>query len=819
MRRPIHIPAQALSGALQTLGRERGVQIVYRSDVVGYVRSQGAVGELNLDEAIAQLLDGTGLTYRHLDERTITIVPLPAGSPGVNLGAAHSSESRQEIELEEVIVTAQKVVEVASKIPLALSVHSGASLKEQGVVNVSDLQDIALGLSVGRSPAGVNIAIRGVTTTDNTSKGDQGIVFNIDGISLGRPREMGLALFDLERVEVLRGPQGTLYGKSSTGGVINAVTNKPKDAFGTAASLEFGNYNIRRGDAMVNVPITDSFALRAAANFNVRDGYLDPVLNNYQSVGASPARMDENDRSGRLSGLWTISDTANLLLTGTFGHVGGVGPATAIVNTGPLSAHYRPVAARSGPAALDVYYNPFGSAIDQNFQNYNAELRIIIDAVRIDYAGAKLWFDAHDVTSTTSNPEGRNNNYGWTNYQGTYDTDSHELRFSNVLPSRVDWVAGVNYYSEKINERDQSYNSPMTNPAMATSVNATGILADTGHTSYGVFSQVNLHATDNLKFTVGVRWSSDSVRRRNTTFAAGPGPAPGVLWLDEQGQPCVAPNNCVGTPRDGDQADSKVTYRLGADYRLDDNQMLYFVLATGYKAGGFNDFDLYTGEASSLYDSEQLTDYEAGYKVQVLPNLQLNSVGFYYDYSKNQVSSAVNINGVGVLYTRTVPSTIYGWENELNYKISKADSIDARLSFEKSRYKSLTVGFNYDIDWSGYSLDRTPAVTAMLAYAHRWFMADGSNYEARVSSRYKSGYYISDLAVGTQYKQQSFTRSDFSLAYNSAAGKFNLQAYILNIENDLQVLNAPQNVNSAVDSANAAISEPRMFGIRLGVKY
>ena len=134
------------------------------------------------------------------------------------------------VELEEVIVTAQRVTEVASKTPLALSVFSGDTLKEQGVVSVSDLQNVAPGVAVGRGAFGVVLAIRGVTTADNTSKGDQGIAFNVDGIPISRPAMMGLAFFDTERVEVLRGPQGTLYGKSSTGGVINVISNKPRTA-------------------------------------------------------------------------------------------------------------------------------------------------------------------------------------------------------------------------------------------------------------------------------------------------------------------------------------------------------------------------------------------------------------------------------------------------------------------------------------------------------------------------------------------------------------------------------------------------------------
>ena len=171
------------------------------------------------------------------------------------------------------MVTAEKKTETASKTPVALSVFTGDTLKEAGVVSIADIQNIAPGVSMGRDNFGVNINIRGVTSTDNTSKGDEGIAFNVDGIPIGRPIEEGLSFFDVSRVEVLRGPQGTLYGKSSTGGAINVITNKPSNEFEASGDFEFGNYNARRENAVVNFPLAEQFAVRVAVNANDRDGY------------------------------------------------------------------------------------------------------------------------------------------------------------------------------------------------------------------------------------------------------------------------------------------------------------------------------------------------------------------------------------------------------------------------------------------------------------------------------------------------------------------------------------------------------------------
>jgi iron complex outermembrane receptor protein len=717
-----------------------------------------------------------------------------------------SASARKVVELDEVIVTAQKVTDVASKTPLALSVFSGESLHEQGVVNVFDLQNVAPSVAVGRGAFGVVLAIRGVTTADNTSKGDQGIAFNVDSIPISRPSEMGVAFFDLERVEVLRGPQGTLYGKSSTGGVINLISNKPKDTFDAAASVEVGSYNARRGDLMINVPVSSRFAARAAVNFNQRDGWLNPILGNTFTGGAIPGRNEQNDWSGRLSGLWTLTDSASLLLTGNFGHLGGAGPSNALYNS---------VLNKSGSAALDVYYNPFGSVLDQNFHNYNAELNLQFGAVHVTYDAGHLYFRANDRTSSTNNPSGNNppNRFGWRNYRGDITTDSHELRLANANPQRLDWVAGANYYNEDINESDHNWSAPVATPTLAASSNGIDPLNHTVHTSSGFFGQINFHSTDALKLTLGLRQSSDKVRRRGT-FAAGPGP-----WPDPTGATCVAPNDCVGGRNDGDQSASKMTYRAGFDYQVRPNHMIYASVATGYKAGGFNDFDPRTG-APSPYGPEELTAYELGYKGQIRPNLQFTASAYYYDYPKAQIGSTIVVNGSNVSLTNLLASTIYGLESELHYKVNEANMLDATLALAKSRYGVFKLGPGQAVDWTGNDRDKTPAISGSLAYAHRWFVADGAYYEARLSSRYSGSYLVSDFNNGVHYTQKSFTRSDFTVSYSNASGKFDLQAYVRNVEDKLQAVGAPGNVSATVvESANVGVSEPRTVGLRAGVKF
>jgi len=691
----------------------------------------------------------------------------------------------------EVIITAQKRSEALSKAPIAVSAFSGNTLKSQGVVSVADLQNVAPAVSVGRDGFGVNVNIRGVTTTDTTSKGEQGIAFNVDGVPLGRPSEQGLAFFDVQRVEVLRGPQGTLYGKSSTGGAINVISNKPGQAFDAAGDVELGNYNTRRVNLMVNVPLTDQLAIRAAVNSNKRDGFISPN-------DGSAARNDEDNTSGRLSILYKPTSNLSFLAILSGGMVRGVGAGTAVYSNTQSGG--------TGKSVLTAYGNPFGGDMDENFSNVITQTDGSFGGVHATLVAAHLHFSANNLTSQTYDPALNGDQYGWGIYRGTVNTDYEELRFSNETPGRFEWVAGMNYSREDIHESDHGWNAPVSDPTVAASVNGIDPVNQTVHTSRGLFAQIGYKITDELRLTLGARESTDQVRRIGT-FAAGPG-----AWLDQNGDLCAGTtNDCIGGDNNGYQKAKKPTWRLGMDYQYAPNQMLYGYVATGYKAGGFNDFDPATGGVGT-YEPEELTAYEIGYKGRPFSNLQFNSDVFYYDYTKAQVSSLVNISGNFVIYTRDVPEQIWGWENELHYRPTSKDTIDASLVFERSKYVSFMAGLFQNVDWSGKTLDKTPSAVFTLGYSHIWTLPDDRSLVFHGFSKYSQSYKISDFVNAVQYNQRAFTRSDVTLTYNFNNDMMYFEGYIKNLEDKVQTISAPNN-------GNVAISEPRMMGIRFGAKY
>jgi len=754
------------------------------------------------------------------------------------VASAQEAAPKAEAQSGEIVVTAFKRAESALKVPAAISVLGGNDLKSVGVNSISDVQNLVPGVTIGSGSFGTNVTIRGVTSSDQTSKGELGIAFNIDGAFIGRGQEQGVAFFDIDRVEVLRGPQGTLYGRSSTGGAINVITKKPVlGKFEGYAKLEVGNYETRRGEAAINVPVNDVLALRVAGNFNDRDGYLVPT--NATVTGATgtanltaygqPAKNDQHDRTGRFSLLYKPSDALTATLVATVGHIGGVGGASALLSN--LNA--------GGDSAFKILPNPIPSWTNENFANFNAQVNAKFGNVQLDVLGSYQHFSDHSQITANNNPFDTGSAtapgvYQLDQYSGVFNTTQFEARLSNVNSGFIDYVVGANYYHEKINESDHNWKAPInTWTDYSTWITAIDPVNTTYHKSYGVFGQATVHATDKIGVIAGIRYSKND-NGRNGTFAV-------------NSTACTYPNDCIGGPNSGTESDSKVTWKVGLNYQATPRDLFYASVSTGFKAGGFNDYDPKSGKAVVAYGPESLTAYEIGYKGRPTDKLTLTSSAFYYDYSADQINGLalfVGSGGVtGVLYTQLAPVEIYGWENEARYQFNRNTALSLGVAYEHSKIKSLQTGFlgyltGTFANWSGYSLPSLPAMTVNGALTHSIDLAHGAQLRFRAASKYSSSYWLSDYANAVQYKQTGFTRSDASITYATAGDRLTLQAFVENIENKLQKTFGPGGYNGAyggfngsvasaeangtsfpVGSVSFGVSMPRLYGVRLGGKF
>jgi iron complex outermembrane receptor protein len=762
----------------------------------------------------------------------------------------------------EIIVTALKRSESVLKVPAAISVLAGSNLKTAGVNTVTDLQNLVPGLNIGTGGFGTNISIRGVTSTDQTSKGELGIAYNVDGAFVGRGQEQGLAYFDIDRVEVLRGPQGTLYGRSSTGGAINVITKKPVTGeFEGYGRFEYGNYHTVRAEGAINIPVSDAIAIRVAGNVNHRDGYLKPQgfsivdtnavppTSSYTlTPGSQKAKNDQIDQTGRVSIVIKPSDDVTFTGIATIGHQGGVGPGAALLDS--LDA--------GGSSKFNILANPVPAFQDTNFQNFVGTLNVKFGGAQLDILGSHQHFKDHTQTTSTNNPLANTTGAGPSpvfpgssaftldDYQGVFNTNQLEVRFSNINPSVFDYVVGADYYYEKTHESDHNWNAPVGS-ALNTVTYQNGIdpLNTTSHKSYGIFAQGTYHLTPKLGVVAGVRYTHDETVRVGTFAVPFFNPAlgspfsPASYWLDPSGQPCHYPNDCVGGPNNGNETDSKVTWRVGVNYQFTPKDLLFASVSTGFKAGGFNDFDPATG-TTSPYGPESLTAYEIGYKGKLLPGLTLTSDFYYYNYDRQQFNSLVFFGPggtpPGVLYTAIGKSHIYGWENEFSYQVANDTTLSGNFTIGRSKVDNLLTGrvSTSQFQYGGQPLDRSPEFTATGIIAHSFELGGGAKLRLRGLIKYSSSYLLSDLSNVAQFRQNSYTRSDASITYVSVGDRFTVQAFVENIENKLQKTSGPNGyaggyggtggnfVPTAELVPNAisfGVNTPRFFGLRLGVNF
>jgi len=432
-------------------------------------------------------------------------------------------------------------------------------------------------------------------------------------------------------------------------------------------------------------------------------------------------------------------------------------------------------------------------------------------AAAMAHSGGALYTQTNDPAGNATPPA-----YWW-NHEVIHDTtDYHELRISNSNPGRIDYVAGINYMREPIHENYHTFLAPVTTPTIADSTSGVNPINVTTLDTKSVFGQGTIHITDVIGFVAGLRYSTDKVDRTGT-FSIGN--------TDLNGNTCVAPLDCVGGPNNGSNKASKLTYRGGVNFQFTPHDLLYASVSTGYKPGGFNDFDPITGGIGH-YDPEQLTAYEVGYKGRPLNALHLNSTFFYYDYSKDQISSVVLFHVasgglVGVIYTRAVPAKISGWENELTYDIDANTSVSLDASYEHSKYESFRAGIFQDVNWDGFRLDSTPSFVGSLSVNRTFPLASGASIKLRGFTKYSSNYVLSDFVNAKQYTQKAFTRSDATLTYSAPNDTYFVQAFVQNIENKIQAVGAPNYNDAALaGNLNAAwiyVSTPRFFGVRVGV--
>jgi outer membrane receptor protein involved in Fe transport len=325
------IAAQDAASALALFGEQSHLQLVFDYDAVQGIETRAVSGRLRVSDALGRMLSGTGLTFEVINDRTITILrdaEVRDGSATVARASGPKTPTASEDDddwprgvrtrpaasgagsVDEIIVTAEKREETLQRSALAVTALASRVLERQQITDLKSVTTLIPNLQIGTSStqAAFDLALRGIVSTNRTEIGDAAVAFHVDGFYSPRPQGATMLIQDLDRLEALRGPQGTLFGRNANAGVINVITAKPQfDATFGQLDLTLGSYSLTRLKGHLNVPVTDTFALRGAAFIEKRDGYTSFLPGSNVSPWSS--RYDDSDKLAvRLSGLWEPND-------------------------------------------------------------------------------------------------------------------------------------------------------------------------------------------------------------------------------------------------------------------------------------------------------------------------------------------------------------------------------------------------------------------------------------------------------------------------------------------------------------------------------
>jgi iron complex outermembrane receptor protein len=746
------------------------------------------------------------LSKCHRSRFNRTILAVSVSSIVCHLAQAQSAAPAP---LPEVVVTAQRDKSLESATPLAMSVLTGAQLERAGFDSPASIGARLPNVHLDGAADGLRITIRGISNDDTTDKGDPSAAFMLDGIYLARPQNQNLSFYDIDRVEVLRGPQGTLYGRNTTAGVVNVISNTPQQRLEGAFGAAVGNHASRKASAMLNVPVNDALALRAALAWNRHDSYLANAQGTPYALG-----LDRDDRSARVSAKLAIGKDATLLLRYDHSTVNDSDDNTVPdTNFYTSDANGNPVwYDASTSERLTNRFVPSNTRPEQGFSHkatsgLGAELAWNLGAATLHYVGAHRNFD-HDMLV----------NYYYRlapgfaigvheSFNGDYVQDSHELRIATNGNGPVSAQAGLYYFREESNLlyafRDLEliglppYYVFPTNPTTAR--------------SKAVFGQATWRVHDALRLTAGVRHTDDRKSRIGSTNfqqAVSFNPATDFKLL-----------NAAALET------GKTTWRLGADYDVAPGTMAYGSVTTGYKAGGFNDGCLAGTRALGIdcpatvavpastlfYQPETVAAYEIGLKSRFWGNkASVNLAAFDYDYKQLQLSNVAIVQGAPRYVTANAgAAAIRGLELDGMAAPTPFDRISYALTLLDAHYTSYSPDGVHS--WSGRKLDRSPSNTVTLGYEHR-FQVGAGQLATGVTARRSGAYVISVPTQLLQYPVPARTTTDLALGWHPGGGHWSVQAQVRNLENKVQ----PLTINSF---GMLVPSDPRTAELRMDYRF
>lgn len=720
-----------------------------------------------------------------------------ATMPLIVWGAVAGSEDNKGYKIEEIIITAQKRETNIQDTPVAISAFGSEKLEHSGIQSVSDLASHVPSLQFSNFGNIVFMALRGIGMENATAGGDPGVAYHMDGVYLGRPSATMANFWDVERMEVLRGPQGTLYGRNTTGGSVNMITKKPVDTRQLYGDMTIGDYDWLRTRLTANLPLNHSVFSRISILKEDRDGYQENVF-----PGGREA--DDADSVGaRAHLLWDLTGKFELLTTLNYHDFDGIGSSHVI--TGPF-----PSLIAGGPRfdGLTNFNRAHRTSKDTRETGSNT-FKGVTTTAKWDLGSSLL-------TSITA--------YHETDYESYFDSDgteefitdlriqesseqfSQELQLASNNQGTMEWIVGMYYFHENA-DRFSTIHDPAVYDAAAVAAGLPfgtenglplGFVVggDVTTDSLAIFGQLTYELVDAIHLTLGLRYSRDEKTSDDIRFSDA------FTGMDIHAAP--------------EEDWSEPTGKIGIAWDASQDSMIYATLSRGYKSGGINQ----TSPQSAVYDPEFLNAFEIGAKNNFFEDrLQINVAGYYTEVEDLQV---VTFGPSGSRIENAAEATISGLEVEFIYLPLPNISVDGSIATMDSEYNDFatTDPLNTAVgiqDLSGNAMNRAPDAMISLGGQFQWTLAQ-STLTLRGEYFYQSEVFFRPFNEQAA-RADSYENVNVRLMFETDDEKWNAEVFVHNLTDEDQIANILRTIPTYAGLPLTTFKPPRQIGLRIGYRW
>jgi len=635
--------------------------------------------------------------------------------------------------LEEVVVTAQHREQNLQDVPVSVSAIGAQDLNEAQVFGAAEIAYRVPGMAYAEfSPGQAIISMRGISSADDGAGMDNSVVMFLDGVYIGRLANINFEMFDLERIEVLRGPQGTLFGRNAIGGAINVTTSRPTDELSIKAEAAAGNEGHLRYQGLVSGPLTDNLLGKISYSHREHDGYVDNVVLNKD-------QQDEDTDSVRGQLLWN-TDNSSWLVTGDYMEddredMGRVpiypgGDPDTVELWKEIAGEFGKVAA---PFDGDSYREAYGVSLQGDIQFDSGTFTTITAArhAETDWNMASIgvpWRNGVEVND---------------NITEDIDTISQEFRWTSSLDGSINYVAGLYFLNEETDRKEQFWVVAPAGPDGSYINVGNEISRQENETnSYAAYLQGDWDFADRWTLTLGARYTYDEKEITSTSVNCG------ALQPGFENYP-----GCEGVG--GSLAIIAQTFKVDADdnwddispkaslqWRQTDDVMWFATVAKGFKSGGFGGAPGTPEQATTPVDEETAWNYEVGMKGDFIDNtLRFNATAFYMDYEDLQIvrfgPTEANPDFGSFITDNIGDAEIMGVELEFTWYPTDNLRLSGNYAYLDTEVNDLVLNVaSGALDVSGSDLRQAPENKGSLTASYDWPLSGGANLNFRVDYTY-----------------------------------------------------------------------------------